>query len=272
MADKIPLDKLLQAARVAALGAGKILRNFWGKEFKVYHKGEVDLVTEVDLLSEEFIVKQLQKFSRQVGFLAEETEKSPDNGLGRWLIDPLDGTTNFAHGYPCFTVSIAFELEGEIRVGVVYLPLLKELFWAVIGGGSFADKRRLQVSAAPALIQSLLATGFPYDRKTSPDNNLNHFSRLLMAAQEVRRDGSAAWDLCQVAAGRLDGFWELKLKPWDVAAGSLIVKEAGGKISDFKGGNNYLYGGEILSSNGLIHQEMLGIIQAARRQDAKATS
>lgn len=269
--NKLPLDKLLQVAKETALGAGQILRDFWGKKFKVYHKGEVDLVTEVDLISEEYIVKKLQSFSRRAGFLAEEIEKSPDNGLGRWIIDPLDGTTNFAHGYPCFTVSIAFENQGEITLGVVYHPLLKELFWAT-SSGAYRGKRRLKVSNTPRLINSLLATGFPYDRKTSINNNLNHFSRLLMAAQEVRRDGSAAWDLCQVAAGRLDGFWELKLKPWDVAAGSLIVKAAGGKVTDFKGNNNYIYGSEILSSNGLIHEEMLGMLQggkAPRRQGGK---
>lgn len=262
--EKFPLDKLLKVAKEAALGAGQILRDYWGKQFKVYHKGEVDLVTEVDLFSEKYIVKKLQGFSRRAGFLAEEIEKSPDNGLGRWIIDPLDGTTNFAHGYPCFTVSIAFETQGEVIVGVVYHPLLKELFWAALGGGAYVGKRRLKISSTPRLINSLLATGFPYDRKTSSDNNLNHFSRLLMAAQEVRRDGSAAWDLCQVAAGRLDGFWELKLKPWDVAAGSLIVKAAGGQVTDFKGGDNYIYGSEILSSNGLIHEEMLGILQGGK--------
>lgn len=262
--DKFPLDKLLEAAKEAALGAGQILRDYWGKKFKVYYKGEVDLVTEVDLLSEKYIVKKLQSFSRNIGFLAEELEKSPDNGLGRWIIDPLDGTTNFAHGYPCFTVSIAFETQGEIIAGVVYHPLLKELFGATSGGGAFVGKRRLRVSSASQLIKSLLATGFPYDRRTDSNNNLNHFSRLLMASQEVRRDGSAAWDLCQVAAGRLDGFWELKLKPWDVAAGSLIVREAGGVVSDFKGGKDYIYSSEILASNGLIHEEMLGILQADR--------
>jgi myo-inositol-1(or 4)-monophosphatase len=250
-------------AREAAIKAGKLLRENIDGTREINYKGDINLVTEMDTRSERAIVETLRSSFPDHGFLAEEeTDLQSQSGF-LWIIDPLDGTTNYAHGYPCFSVSIALQHKGEVIVGVVYDPMRDELFSAEIGRGSFLNGKKITVSPTSRLIQSLLATGFPYDRKESPRNNLDYFRHLLMASQEVRRDGSAALDLCSVAAGRFDGFWELKLKPWDVAAGSLIVLEAGGKISTLSGNAMALDAGEILASNGRIHEQMMHVLHQA---------
>lgn len=253
----------LAVAREAALRAGAVLRDNVNGAREISYKGEINLVTEMDRQSERIVVEAIRAAFPDHGILAEE-ETAIDNGSAyRWIIDPLDGTTNYAHGYPNFAVSIALERSGEVILGVVYDPMRDELYAAEKGGGATVSGKRLRVSKADALIRSLLATGFPYDRATSGKNNLNYFSALLMASQEVRRSGSASLDLCSVAAGRLDGYWELKLHPWDVAAGSLIVQEAGGTVSDFSGVRFSIHDKEILASNGRIHAQMIEIIRKA---------
>lgn len=258
------MSDTMAAAQDAARTAGAILReNIQGRR-TISYKGDINLVTEMDTRSERAIVSTLRSAFPGHGILAEEgTVLRNDSGF-TWIIDPLDGTTNYAHGYPCFSVSIALEQSGEIVLGVVYDPMRDELFSASKGAGAFLNGVRLAVSPVDELIRSLLATGFPYDRKVSEKNNLDYFHELLMASQEVRRDGSAALDLCYVASGRFDGFWELKLKAWDVAAGSLIVSEAGGAVSDLAGNPLDLHGEEILATNGNIHRKMIAVMEKTR--------
>lgn len=258
------MDRYLAVACDAARAAGRLLKEHVGGTREISYKGEIDLVTEMDRLSERTIVLALREAFPGHGILAEE-EARIENGSGYlWIVDPLDGTTNYAHGYPNFAVSIGLEREGALAAGVVYDPLRDELFTAVAGGGAHLNGRPIRVSANDALIRSLLATGFPYDRARSSENNLNYFNALIMAAQEVRRSGSAALDLCSVAAGRLDGYWELKLKPWDVAAGALIVLEAGGTVSDLSGVRFGIHDREIVASNGRVHGQMLEVMHAVR--------
>jgi myo-inositol-1(or 4)-monophosphatase len=196
--------------------------------------------------------------------LAEEGRGTDTPGAKlRWVIDPLDGTTNFAHGYPRFAVSIGVEHEGEPAVGVVYDPLLDECYHAVAGGGAFRNGKPIRVSRETAFDRALLATGFAYDKREN-DDNLVEFRAVLKTARELRRDGSAALDLCYVACGRLEGYWEHKLKPWDVAAGGLIVCEAGGRVSDRDGGPAWRSGAEIVATNGALHDALLAVLDGTR--------
>jgi myo-inositol-1(or 4)-monophosphatase len=218
----------------------------------------------MDRLSEKTVVDTVLEAFPDHGILAEE-ETNIENGSGfLWIIDPLDGTTNYAHGYPSFSVSIGLEHSGDVVVGVVYDPMRDELFSAIRGQGAFLNGDTITVSRSEVLIRSLLATGFPYDRAVSKENNLSYFSALIMASQEIRRSGSAALDLCAVADGRLDGYWELKLHPWDVAAGSLIVQEAGGTVSDFSGIRFSIRDKELVASNGRIHGAMLEVLNTVK--------
>jgi myo-inositol-1(or 4)-monophosphatase len=259
----------LSVAREAAFTAGGILRDNIHGIREITYKGDINLVTEMDMRSERAVVEILLASFPDHGIMAEE-ETTIRNGSGlTWIIDPLDGTTNYAHGYPCFSVSIALEQDDEIVLGVVYDPMRGELFSAQKGHGAFLNGKPIQVSGIDMLIKSLLATGFPYDRKVSDRNNLDYFHDLLMASQEVRRDGSAALDLCYVASGRFDGFWELKLKPWDVAAGSIIVTEAGGRVSDLSGSKFSIHDDEILASNGKVHGQMVGLLRAGERRKGR---
>jgi myo-inositol-1(or 4)-monophosphatase len=259
------MKDILSVAREAALKAGGILRDNIRGIREITLKGDINLVTEMDMRSERVVVETLLASFPGHGIMAEEGTRIQGNSGFTWIIDPLDGTTNYAHGYPCFSVSIALEQEGEIVLGVVYDPMRGELFTAQKKKGAFLNGKPIKVSGIETLIKSLLATGFPYDRKVSEKNNMDYFHDLLMASQEVRRDGSAALDLCSVASGRFDGFWELKLKPWDVAAGILIVLEAGGRISDFSGTKFSIHDDEILASNGKIHGHLLEILNSARK-------
>ena len=193
--------------------------------------------------------------------ISEEKTNVYEAGKNRWIVDPLDGTTNYAHGYPFFCTSIAYEVDGEIIVGVVYNPIMDELFLARKGEGSFFNGEKLGVSTIKEMKQALLVTGFPYDVATNPKNNLNHWSAFMTRAQALRRDGSAGLNLSYVAAGRFDAFWEVKLSPWDMAAGALIVREAGGIVTSLSGGAFSLYEGGVLASNGLIHKQMLDVIR-----------
>jgi myo-inositol-1(or 4)-monophosphatase len=263
------MKNVIAVAREAALKAGKILRENIGGTRQITYKGDINLVTEMDMRSEREIVKTLRDAFPNHGIVAEEeTDIRNDSGF-TWIIDPLDGTTNYAHGYPCFSVSIALEREGSIVAGVVYDPMREELFSAQKGQGAFMNGEKIVVSDTDTLMKSLLATGFPYDRKVSEKNNLNYFHDLLMSSQEVRRDGSAALDLCYVASGRFDGFWELKLKPWDIAAGSLIVTEAGGLVSDLSGKQFNMHAEEILASNSRIHRQMVMKLRDAAKHKVK---
>lgn len=254
-------NEFLEAAKAAAREAGRLLRENVDKRSEIMFKGTVDLVTHFDRKSQEMIFRRLSAAFPGHGFLAEEELSLPGTSDCRWIIDPIDGTTNFAHTFPVFCVSIALEQKGVVVVGVVYDPMRDELFEAVKGRGAFLNGARVRVSDIPALGKALLATGFPYDVRTSSFNNVREFNAFIVRAQAVRRCGSAALDLCYVACGRFDGFWELKLKPWDVAAGALIVEEAGGRVSDFEGRTFDPFNQRALASNGRIHEEMRKVLE-----------
>jgi myo-inositol-1(or 4)-monophosphatase len=244
----------------AALEGGRILMQKFGSALAVRHKGEVDLVTEADREAEETIVAAIRGTFPRHDILAEEADYGHCGSKYRWIIDPLDGTTNYTHGFPWFAVSIALEVAGVIRLGVVYNPFHRELFFAEKGEGAFLNDVQIRVSSTARLDDALLGTGFPYDRKTSPVNNYDHFVNFQQAAQACRRAGAASLDLAYTAAGRLDGYWEMKLKPWDVAAGQLLVTEAGGRVSDFAGLPLDINGRQCLASNGRLHEPLLNVL------------
>ncbi len=251
--------KALAVLVEAALAGGEVLKGYIGSDFRIDYKGALNLVTEADLASEKEVIGILKRRFPSAAILAEEAgEESGESGV-RFIIDPLDGTTNFAHGYPVFAVSVACEEGDSVTAGVVFDPLREELFTAARGIGAFLNGRRLTVSATNTLEKALLITGFPYDLKEDLTANLRLFTRFMGASRAVRRDGSAALDLCYVAAGRFDGFWEEKLGPWDTAAGALIVEEAGGRISDLAGGAFHYRKGAIVASNGALHHAMLAL-------------
>lgn len=238
-----------------------ILKNLGNtKQISYKEKGEYsNLVTNVDHAVEKLIIKKIQKRFPSHSIVAEESGTLKKDYTHSWFIDPIDGTTNFAHGYPFFCISIAYAREGKLEVGFVKNPITKELYYAERNKGAFLNKKLIKVSKIKDLSKSLLATGFPYSR-TSKLNNFKRFTKLTLASQGVRRDGAAALDLCYVACGKLDGFWESHLNPWDVAAGVLIIKEAGGIITDFKGNNYDIFNPNIVASNGSIHKKLLGCL------------
>lgn len=239
---------------------GGLLKERLNEHHTVQYKGEINLVTEADLLSETLIMERIHRSFPGHDILTEESPETTNGSRFRWIIDPLDGTTNYSHGYPIFCISIALEVEGEILLGAVYNPMLMELFMAEKGEGASLNGSRLSVSRTADLSKGLLATGFPYDLREDRNNNMNYFNALAMRAQAVRRSGSAALDLAYLAAGRFDGFWGLKLMPWDTAAGWLLVTEAGGVVTDLCGGPFGLRSPHILASNGVINGELLRVI------------
>jgi len=251
----------LKVSEEAARKAGRLLKENINKSDEIYYKGAVDLVTPFDTKAQRTIFDHLSSFFPDHDYLAEEGLSQNKGAEMRWIIDPLDGTTNYAHHYPVFTISIALERKSEIVLGLVYDPMREEMFSALKGKGAFLNGKKISVSDIDELDKSLLATGFPYDVRISHKNNILHFNNFIIRAQGIRRCGSAAMDLCYVACGRYDGFWELKLKPWDMAAGALIVQEAGGQVSDFRGGEFSISGSEILATNGSIHQQMADILE-----------
>ncbi|MCM0083726.1 inositol monophosphatase [Geomonas sp. Red32] len=255
------IARYLEEAVAAAREAGAVQREELYREHDITLKGAVDLVTEVDRRCEELIVARLKNAFPDHRFLAEENTYQAGLAPFTWVIDPLDGTTNYAHGFPWFCVSIGLEYEGKVLLGVVYHTMMDELFTAVKGEGAFLNGQPIRVSERAPLNGTLLATGFPYDRTRDNENNFQHFIDFHLECRGVRRAGAAALDLAYVAAGRLDGYWECKLKPWDVAAGSLLVAEAGGKVTNHAGEPYSIYDHRILASNGAIHQEMLGVLQ-----------
>ncbi len=254
-------DRFLQVALSAAKEAGRLQKLQFGKAIQVEYKGETNPVTEVDRLSEKAIVRMIVEAFPDHDVLTEETPFEGKGSPFKWIVDPLDGTTNYIRGYPSFAVSIGLELEGTIQVAVAYQPILDELFWAEKGKGAYLNGNRIGVSTVNSLDRSLLCTGFPYGIRENPDLYLRYFREFIIRSFALRRPGSAVIDLCYLAAGRFDGFWEMGLHSWDVAAGSLIVTEAGGKITDFQGRPFNVYLDEILASNGRIHEEMLQIMK-----------
>ncbi|UCE85381.1 MAG: inositol monophosphatase [Deltaproteobacteria bacterium] len=263
MAAQKPIERavarVLELARELARAAGEIQRSRFETEHRIDTKGApINLVTEVDHACERLIVDAIASERPSDAILAEEGGGAdrPD-AEWRWIVDPLDGTTNYAHGYPCFCVSIGVERRGVRTVGVVYDPLRDELYWSVRGAGAHRNDEPVSVSKESQLGKALLATGFAYDVHESDRDNLAEFGAFLKTARAVRRDGSAALDLCYVASGRFDGYWELNLRPWDVAAGLLIVEEAGGRTSDCSGGPAAAE--QIVASNGALHAAMLAV-------------
>jgi myo-inositol-1(or 4)-monophosphatase len=254
---------MLDFAIRVAQEAGNVLRSSFGRKIVISNKGDIDLVTEVDLAAEKVIKDLIQSHYPKHGILAEESGATETDSEYRWIVDPLDGTTNYAHALPIFCVSIALERAGEMIVGVIYDPMRDEMFAAEKGNGATLNGRTIRVSTIEKLNKSLLVTGFPYDVHTNTVNNIDNFTNFIRSAQAVRRLGSAAIDLCYVACGRFDGFWEMKLNAWDMAAGALIVEEAGGDVTNFDGNVFDPFNKQICASNGLIHKEMVTIL--ARR-------
>ena len=259
--DPIALDTLLKAAISAGKEAGSLLLHYAQSGFRVEYKNPINLVTDADKAAEQCIIDYIRAQFPTHRFLAEErgrVEDTPSPYL--WIIDPLDGTTNFAHGFPTYCVSIGLEYNGRCVLGVIFDPSRNELFTAIEHGGAWLNGRPIHVSKTHALESSLLVTGFAYDIRESPRNNLDHFVKFSLQAQGVRRTGSAALDLCYVAAGRFDGFWEVRLNPWDMAAGAVLVREAGGRLTNFGGSELSIYGQELVASNGAIHPAMLSVL------------
>lgn len=252
--------KYLQEAVSAARIAGQYQKSRFASSLNIEMKGDKNLVTEVDKESERLIVEHLLSCFPGHDIIAEEGDYLQNGSPCRWIIDPVDGTTNYAHGYPWFCSSIALEVEGNLVAGVIYNPVYDELFTATKGGGANLNGNRLTVSAKMPLKNSLLGTGFPYDCATDSANNFTNFIAFQKSARGIRRAGAAALDLAYVAAGRLDGFWELKLKAWDVAAGVLLVREAGGLVTTFDGSSYDVFNDRIIASNGLIHEEMVAML------------
>lgn len=254
------LEQVKRVGVRAAYKAGEVLRGFHGGELKVRKKGAVDLVTEADTASEKLIMDTILSAYPGHDVLAEESGLTAGDGRCRWIVDPLDGTTNFAHGLDLYAVSIAFALEGQVMVGLVFSPANGELFAAIKGQGATLNDKAIRVSRAETLADSLLVTGFPYNTREILAPLMARFSSCLSASQGIRRLGSAAIDLCYVACGRFDGFWEEDLKPWDTAAGALIAAEAGGVVTDFSDRPFSADMRQIAATNGLIHSQLLSLL------------
>ena len=241
--------------------AGAILRHGYGRRHEVNKKGVIDLVTEVDHQSEAFLIGEIKRRYPDHRILAEESGGQTGDQCCKWYIDPLDGTVNYAHAVPFFAVSLALEVEGELQLGVVYDPMRDECFSAEAGRGAWLNGNPIHVSATEDLLNSLLVTGFPYDIRENPDNNLDHYNRLWLRTQGVSRLGSATLDISYVACGRLDGFWELRLGAWDVAAALLIAREAGALVSDIHGGPDYFpVVKSILVANPVLHPQISAVL------------
>jgi len=255
------MTHFLEVAITAARQAGAIVREGYGAAVHITHKGAIDLVTETDKRSETVILATLRGAFPGHAILSEESGRAAGDAY-EWLVDPLDGTTNFAHKFPVFSISIALTFQRRLIAGVVYDPLRDELFSAEAGQGARLNGAPIHVSGTRALEQALLSTGFPYDVRTNPNNNLAEFTRFELLAQGVRRTGSAALDCSWVAAGQLDGFWELRLNPWDVGAGALIAREAGGRVTAYSGDEDFLGKDSIVASNGILHDEMLRLLKS----------
>lgn len=250
----------LETAREIAQEAGALLLGYFHRRVGFELKGDFDLITEADKASEQLILERLHSHFPAHGVVAEEGGGAHPGAEFCWYVDPLDGTTNFAHGFPAFSVSMALERDGQLLCGVIYDPLHRELFEAERGAGACLNGRRIRVSSVARIADSLAATGFP-SRKRHQNVNIHFYYQVAMASHGVRRAGSAALDLAYVAAGRLDAFWEFGLNSWDMAAGVLMVQEAGGKVSDMLGGPASIRGPHLLADNGRLHEQMLGLFR-----------
>jgi len=260
---KLDLQKAMEFAIETAYAAGKIQKeNYEKRGLVVRHKGLIDLVTEVDVECEKLITSAISKKYPDHDILAEEGTDVKSGGGYAWYIDPLDGTTNYAHGFPFFAPSIALAYKGEAVAGAVYDAMRDEMFSGIKGGGAFLNGTRIAVSEVDNMDNALLGTGFPYDLRTNKDNNVENFNRVVLRCQAIRRAGAAALDLCYVACGRFDGFWEQWLYPWDMAAGALFVSEAGGTVTDMKGKPLDLFGKAICAANKGIHPKLLPLLTA----------
>ncbi len=255
------LERVKQIGISAAYKGAEVLQSYFGNITRIDKKGVIDLVTEADVRSEEKIVSTIRAAFPDHTILAEESGLEQGTQDGRWLVDPLDGTTNFAHQVPIFCISIAFATGNDIRVGIVLNPINGELFTATRNMGAQLNGNSIQVSATSRVLDSLLVTGFPYNVREMFDPIITRYASCLRAAQGIRRLGSAALDLCYVACGRFEGFWEQNLKPWDTAAGSLIAAEAAGQVTDFSNRPFHVEAKEILATNSRIHDEMLALLQ-----------
>ncbi len=251
------LDVAIQAAKKA----GELLRSRFRTHLKIREKAPANLVTDLDTQSEQIVLSILQSAYPDVSFITEESEKTAVNGSNEyWIIDPLDGTTNYIHGYPFFSVSIALERNDRIVLGVVYNPIADDLYTAELGQGAYCNGEKIHISNTSGLDHALIGSGFPYYAWNTEDNNSRQWARMIKKVVSLRCDGSAALDLCLVAAGVLDGFWELDLEAWDLAAGSLIVQEAGGKVTLVDGKIFTPYQRSVLASNGKLHDDLLSEI------------
>jgi myo-inositol-1(or 4)-monophosphatase len=252
---------MLNFAVETARDAGRILLERYGRTHTVTKKGDINLVTEADLASEQLIIERIRSHFPKHAILAEESGSAVVDGSSewKWIIDPLDGTTNFAHGYPCFAVTIACERNGEIIVGVTHDPTRNETFAAERGKGATLNNKPIRVSDTDELGNALIVTGFPYDFKKR-ENFSRHLTTFLLKSRGVRRDGSAAIDMAYVACGRFDGFWEEGLNPWDMAAGVLLIEEAGGQVTGYGGSEFDIYNPPVLATNGFIHGQMASIL------------
>lgn len=259
------MKQYLNLAIRAAKKAGKLQMQFRDKPKRIKAKGIIDYVTEVDIASEKLICAMIRKkFPTHHLVTEENTCVSTSKNINKkysWIIDPLDGTINYMHGLPLFCISIAFAIDNQVQAGVVYAPALGECFTAIKGKGAYMNNKHISVSKHTKLIKSLLVTGFAYNIHHADNTNLDNFARISLQSQAVRRLGSAAIDLAYIAAGRFEGFWELYLNPWDMAAGSLLVKEAGGNVTDFSGKTFNIYGKQLLATNGKIHHLLKQLIQ-----------
>jgi myo-inositol-1(or 4)-monophosphatase len=254
-------NKLTKVAINAALAGGRVLMKYYKQKYLVEYKGRIDPVTIADKESQKAVVGYIRRHFAEHAFLAEEDLETVRCSDRCWIIDPLDGTVNFIHNLPLFSVSIGFVQNGETVSGVVYNPVLKELFVAEKGRGAYLNGKKISVSDKPKLLNSLVVTGFPYSVYGNPSGISKTFSKVLAKAQGLRRLGSAAIDLAYVACGRFEAFWEEDLKPWDVAAGGLIVREAGGRVTDFKNRKDYIFSKQLLATNGKVHGQMLELVK-----------
>lgn len=255
------MEETFKFAKKLIKKAGKVVLKNHNKAKKIdYKKGHFNLVTSADKETEALIIKEIKKKYPTHTIVAEETGKHKNDPTYEWIIDPIDGTTNFAHSYPFFCTSIGFAKKGVVQFGLIYNPVTDELFTAKKGKGAKLNGKKISVSKSKTLKESLLTTGFPHDKKSSKHKNFALFRNLTLNSHGVRRDGAAALDLCYVAAGRVEGFWEQKLNAWDVAAGTLILTEAGGKVTKYDGSKYSIYDKEILATNGKIHKELMGYL------------
>ena len=254
------IESIQQVGIKAAYRAGRVLNHHFGQLEQVNKKGAIDLVTIADIDSEKTIIDTIQAKFPDHTILAEESGLAQGDAHATWIIDPLDGTTNYVHGLGIFAVSIAFAKENRIVMGIVFNPITGELFTAIDGQGSKLSNHPIHVSDTETVSDSLLVTGFPYTMKNDEEKLIRRFSRCLADAQGVRRMGSAALDLCYVACGRFDGYWEENLKPWDTAAGMLIARESGGVVTEFNAEPFQIENDQILATNGKIHQEMIALL------------